>query len=300
MAENFKKTPVTLFLFVDGLGLGERDPSVNPIYSGRYPVLEKLLSEEAVAIDPRLDTPGLPQSATGQATILTGKNAAAVLGRHVEGFPGPTLKELIRAHNIFSALQARGYRSTFANAYHVPGVEAVHALRRQSVTTVAALEAFNGVRMIPDLLAGQAVYQDITREVFKTRGVDVPTVTPEEAAGHLLDIARQWDFTLFEYFQTDLMAHKGTATEINRVLDRLNRFVKVLLSHPAGKNGLFILTSDHGNIEDGTHRLHTQNPVPFVALGHGADFLRSRVGRLQDIAPALLSLYPARSGAQNS
>ena len=291
MDENHKKSPVTLFLFVDGLGLGVEDPAVNPVYSGRYPVLERLLKEKAIPIDPQLDTPGLPQSATGQTTILTGVNAARINGRHVEGYPGPALKALIRAQNIFSRLQSRGYRSTFANAYHLKDVAEVHALRRQSVTTVAALHAFNAVRMMDDLEAGRAVYQDITRAIIRQRGYAVPPTTPEEAAAHLMAVAGEHDFTLFEYFQTDLMAHKGTPEDIDRVLTTVNRFVDGLLSFTETDGHLFILTSDHGNIEDGTHRHHTDHPVPFVAIGSGADVLCDRITRLEDIAPALLALY---------
>jgi len=32
--------------------------------------------------------------------------------------------------------------------------------------------------------------------------------------------------------------------------------------------------------------------VPFLAIGSGADFLRKRITRLEDITPALLELYP--------
>lgn len=293
MVDSAKNAPQTLFLFVDGLGLGVHEPTINPVYSGRYPVLERLLKVDAVPIDPQLDTPGRPQSATGQATILTGVNAARVCGRHVEGYPGPALKEIIRAHNIFRTLQSRGYRSTFANAYHLNDVAEVHALRRQSVTTVAALQAFNAVRMMDDLRAGRAVYQDVTRDIIRQRGVDVPAVTPEEAAAHLISIAGDHDFTFFEYFQTDLMAHKGTPDDVDRVLSTINRFVAALLPYADEAGHLFIMTSDHGNIEDGTQRQHTQNPVPFIAKGQGAAALRDRIKRLEDITPALLDLYPS-------
>jgi hypothetical protein len=34
------------------------------------------------------------------------------------------------------------------------------------------------------------------------------------------------------------------------------------------------------------------NPVPLVAIGHGADALRRAVSSLEDVVPALLDLYP--------
>jgi len=186
----------------------------------------------------------------------------------------------------------RGYRCTFANAYHLSNVADVHALRRQSVTTVASLQAFNAVRTMDDLLAGKAVYQDITRDILRQRGFDMPPATPEEAAKHLMAIADEHEFTLFEYFQTDLMAHKGSPEDVDRVLTIVDRFMAALLPFADVAGHLFIFTSDHGNIEDGTHRQHTQNPVPFLAVGEGADYLRERVKRLEDITPAIMDLYP--------
>lgn len=285
--------PRTLLVFVDGLGLGPDDPAVNPVHSGACPTLERLL-REAVPVDARLGVPGLPQSATGQATLLTGVNAAALVGRHMEGLPGPRLKDLIRGQNVFSQLAARGYRATFANAYFTDDMEEVKQRRHQSVTTVAALQAFGAVRDTAKMLQNRAVYQDLTREFLKTRGYTGPTVAPRESAGHLLGIAEEHDFTLFEYFQTDLMAHKGRAEDAKRVLSQLDEFLSVLLPFSEQAGHLFALTSDHGNIEDMTTRVHTANPVPLVARGEEAEGLKRRVKSLTDFVPALLTLYPPR------
>lgn len=285
------KAPRTLLVFVDGLGLGSADPAVNPVHGGACPVLEGLLNE-AAPVDAGLGVPGLPQSATGQATLLTGVNAAALVGRHVEGLPGPRLKDLVREHNLFSQLGARGYGATFANAYFTDDVEEVKQRRRQSVTTVAALQAFGAVRDTAKMMQNRAVYQDLTREFLRARGYTGPTVAPRDAAEHLLAIAEEHDFTLFEYFQTDLMAHKGDANDVRRVLAQLDEFLSVLLPFAEGPGRLFVLTSDHGNLEDMTTRVHTQNPVPLVALGQGAGILKSKVRSLVDVVPALLGLYP--------
>jgi len=288
------QTPKTLLVFVDGLGLGPDDPSINPIHGGCCPVLERLLKEESVPIDARLGVPGLPQSATGQATLLTGCNAAEVMGRHVEGLPGPKLKELVRAKNVFSRLIERGYTCTFANAYFTDDMNEVRGRRHQSVTTVASLQAFGTVRDTAAMLDNRAVYQDLTRQFLRGRGYAGPDVTPQQSAEHLLAIAVEHDFTLFEYFQTDLMAHKGTLEDIRRVLTQLNEFLDVLLAWPKKSGHLLLLTSDHGNIEDSRTKLHTANPVPFVAVGDGADTLKANVKSLVDFIPALLGLYPHR------
>ena len=284
----------TLLVFVDGFGLGPADPSVNPIHGGACPVLERLLAEQSVPVDAGLGVPGLPQSATGQTALLTGCNAAEVMGRHVEGLPGPRLKTLVREKNVFSQLIERGYRCTFANAYFTDDMDEVRGRRHQSVTTVASLQALGAVRDTAAMLDNRAVYQDLTRRSLRSRGYTGPEVTLAEAAGHLLAIAAEHDFTLFEYFQTDLMAHKGTAEEVRRVLAQLNEFIEDLLEWPAAPGRLLLLISDHGNIEDSRTKLHTGNPVPLVAMGAGADRLKTKVKSLVDFVPALLELYPHR------
>ena len=287
--------PKALLVFVDGLGLGLEDPSVNPIHGGSCPVLERLLAEDSVPIDARLGVAGLPQSATGQATLLTGCNAAEVMGRHVEGLPGPKLKELVRDKNLFSRLIERGYTCTFANAYFTDDMNEVRSRRHQSVTTVASLQAFGAVRDTAAMLGNRAVYQDLTRQFLRDRGYTGPNVTPRESAEHLLAIAEEHDFTLFEYFQTDLMAHKGTPEDVRRVLTQLNEFLDVLLAWPKKPEHLLLLTSDHGNIEDSRTKLHTENPVPLMATGEGAGKLKRSVKSLTDFVPQLMELYPQRN-----
>lgn len=280
-------------IFVDGLGMGLDHPEINPVASGASPFLRELMLEFALPIDATLGVTGMPQSATGQASLFTGSNASALMGRHMEGVPGPALKKLVSADNLYRQLAARGYRSTFANAYWAHDTAEVSGMRRQSVSTVAALSGLGEVRTRSHLLKNQAVYQDITRELLIHRGYTGPLVMPEVAAEHLVAIAAEHDFTLFEYFQTDLMAHRGSEDDVRRVLDILDRFVAEVLGLWDEDGHLFVLTSDHGNVEDVRTRHHTMNPVPFVAIGQGGYYLRERVLSLPDFVPALLKLYPA-------
>lgn len=284
----------TLMLFVDGLGLGAARDSTNPIYSGVCPTLARLLDEHARPINALMDVAGIPQSATGQSTLLTGINAAERMGRHVEGLPGPELKALIREHNVLGALRKRGYAVTFANAYFTDDVEKVKARRHQSVTTVAALAGIGTVRDTRMLIRNEAVYQDLTRQALIERGYAGPMVTPREAGEHLLRIAEQHHFTLFEYFQTDRAGHFGARDKIEMVLRQFDEFLSVAVTFAERAGHIFLLTSDHGNIEDTSTTIHTSNPVPLVALGDGAEQHFRRVTRLDQVAPALLALYPTR------
>ena len=77
--------------------------------------------DAAVArVDACLGIAGRPQSATGQATLFTGVNAAAHLGQHLHGFPNAKLRQLLAAESVFCKVGAAGGRATFANAYPRP------------------------------------------------------------------------------------------------------------------------------------------------------------------------------------
>ncbi len=285
--------PQTIFLFIDGLGIGEDDPEVNPLLHGSCPTLVELIKKQAVPVDACLDMDGLPQSATGQTTLLTGVNGAKVIGRHKEGFPSDELKSVIRNQNLFDLLRMRGYRCTFANAYYLEGLTEEQMARRQSVTTVMTLHALGEVRQADAMARGEAVYNDLTRERLLARGYQGALITPEQAGDDLLGIAADHDLTLFEFFLTDLVAHKGSPEEVQEVLDRLDRFLSRVIRFAEEAGRLVVMCSDHGNIEDARTRTHTRNPVPLVALGEGADGLKQSVARLEDVVPALLALYPA-------
>ncbi len=267
------------------------DPAINPIYSGACPALCRLLEQHAVPVDAGMGVPGIPQSATGQTAIFTGTNAARHMGRHVEGFPGPALREIIRTHNLYDQLSALGLSCTFANAYYVSDMVEVESRKIQSVTTVAALKAFGRVRDKDMMLEGKAVYQDLTRASLRERGYEGPLRTPGQSGQDFLALARQYDFTLFEYFQTDRAGHKGTLEDVKRVLGLFDEFLEAVLPFAGEPGHLLVLTSDHGNIEDFGSRSHSLNPVPLVAIGEGSAFLKQRVKSLTDVTPALVELY---------
>ena len=279
--------------FVDGLGLGRDDPGVNPLSRGHAPTLARWLAEEAVPVDARLGVEGMPQSASGQAALYSGRNAPAETGRHKEGFPGPTLKALVRETNLFDLLQQRGYRCAFANAYYLKGPRAPWG-RKQSVTTVMTLQALGGVRTEAHLVTGDAVHNDLTNEHLVKRGWTGSLIRPSEAGRRLGVLAGRYDFTLYEYFLTDLVAHKGTPEEMKTILGQLDEALAAAAAHAEREGHLFLLISDHGNLEDATTRSHTLNPVPLVAFGSGAAHMKRRVKDLTDLVPALLELYPDR------
>lgn len=282
-----------LLLLVDGLGLGEPDADRNPMAVARTrwfrcfrthaPVTDGCA---VVPTDASLGVPGLPQSATGQTAMLTGLNAPLLAGRHVQGFCTPTLASILRTHSLFRRASLCGRRVGCANAF------TDSTLRRQrfpSVTTVALRSAGIRLRDLTDLARGEALYHDFTNRLLRARGYPVPLLSPEEAAQRLAAITEAHDLTYYEYIQTDLAGHAQNMDRAVNLLEGLDRFVSTVVELLDLSRHLFVLVSDHGNIEDLSSPSHTWNRVPTMAWGRGKEMFARQIQALTDIAPGLLA-----------
>ena len=279
-----------IYLFIDGVGL--REPAAdNPLNKEVCPTLWRLIEKHAKPIDACLGVEGLPQSATGQATMFTGVNCAAALGRHCEGFPGADLRKIIEDNNLFMELRRRDKRVRFADAYLVDSVEELAGRRFKSVTTVMALTAPESVSTTDDLMCDRALMQDLTRETIQDRYPDIPVVSPQRAAEHLFRIALNNDFTLYEFFQTDVSGHSMDYARACAVLRVYDRFLSALVRCTEAAGITLVMTADHGNIEAMGERGHTRNPVPFVAFGPGEGWIRDHVSSLQDVTPTIVEAF---------
>jgi 2,3-bisphosphoglycerate-independent phosphoglycerate mutase len=279
-----------LYIFIDGVGLRPAAPD-NPVHAGNCPALCQLIKEHAVPIDACLEVEGLPQSATGQTAMFTGTNAARQMGRHCEGFPGPTLRRIIHKTNLFIELTRKGQRCCFADAYMIDKISDLEHRRFKSVTTVMALTQPETILMRDDLLENQAVSHDITRTYLVDKGHDLPLVKPHQAAEHLIQVARANDFTLFEFFLTDLAGHSRNYQAACETLSMLDQFIEIVQALCKATNMLLIITSDHGNIENMGTKSHTRNPVPLVATGPGAEIITTNAYNLTQITPRILRVF---------
>ncbi|RQW05985.1 metalloenzyme, partial [candidate division KSB1 bacterium] len=180
-----------LVLFIDGLGCGIDDPTINPCCFSphffrhfRDDAPRQLAAGEYVTgLDANLDLPGLPQSATGQTALFTGVNAAKVLGRHLSGFPNQKLRDIIREHSILKWFAERGHKAAFLNAFHPPFFDynphdIIGHLSATSVTNLVAGLPFFG---LDDLKDGRALYQDISGDGLREKGFAAPITSPEKA-----------------------------------------------------------------------------------------------------------------------
>lgn len=281
-----------IFLFIDGVGLAEPS-SENPLNAEVCPTLWRLIERHAKPIDACLGVAGVPQSATGQATMFTGVNCAQAMGRHCEGFPGRELRQIVARDNLFLELKKRGKRVKFADAYLVNSADELANRRFKSVTTVMALTVPESVSTVGDLMNDDAVLQDLTRETIQDRYPDIPVIPPPRAAEHLFRLARANDLTLYEFFQTDVSGHAMDYARACAVLRTYDCFLAALVRCTEAAGLTLVMTADHGNIEALGERGHTRNPVPFVAFGPKEKFLRARVSSLSDVTPALLAAFDA-------
>jgi hypothetical protein len=283
---------MVLLVFVDGVGVGPRGPQ-NPLDGAGSTYFDNFAREPAVAphggsaalADACLGVEGLPQSATGQTTIITGVNAPALLGRHLSAFPGGSLRAVLRERSLFRRLGDAGLRVAHANV--APSSIARRRVRTVSAMTVAAEEAGLVPRTLEDVAAGRALHHDFTNESLIAYGLALPRLDPSEAGRRLARIAAETDFCAFEYFMTDAAGHARDATAARRHIAHLDAFLDAVLDATDLLRATVLLTSDHGNVEDLSTGSHTLNPVAVLAWGQSAGEIAPRIGSLADVAPTI-------------
>ena len=295
-----------LLVFVDGIGFGARGPQ-NPFFDTPLDVLGPLGAGTTksgddvamVAVDATLGHPGLPQSATGQATIFTGDDAIALSGGHVSGYPTAKLRALIEREGFLGRARAGGLQAAFLNAYdarrarHVEAVLAgtEKASRRHppSSSSVCALANGGSLSTFDDVRRGRAATFDLTGELLRAAGLDAPVVSIKQAAQHVAAGAAENDVALFEMFLTDSAGHAQDTEWARDEAVRTDRFLSELFAAVDAREQLVVVTSDHGNLEDLSVRTHTRAPVPLVAYGAGARDFVAGARSLRDVAPRLLA-----------
>lgn len=300
-----------LFLFLDGVGLGEDDPNINPFVTAKLPHLNALLGDQSMtaravpvaqsratlrAWDANLGTRGLPQSASGQATLLTGKNVPALIGEHYGPKPNPPIADILRGETVFTLLKEKGYTTALLAAYPPGYFQVIESGRRMfSAIPMAASNA--GVRLMTkeDLYAGRALSAEFTGQGWREHlgFADTPLLEPHEAGKLLAKLAGEYDFSFFEFWLSDYAGHKQEMEQAVQILENFDGVLGGLLDAWQDEEGLVLITSDHGNLEDLSTRKHTANPVPGLVIG-GSDLRARFIEGVEDLAgvtPAILRMF---------
>lgn len=297
-----------LFVFVDGVGLGDDDASYNALVAARLPALSALLDGRAltrdatpwhgeqaslVGLDALLGVAGTPQSGTGQSALLTGRNTARLHGRHFGPWVPTTLRELVRNESVLAVAKAARRSVAFANAYPEeltadPGAAvARRSLFLRAGPPLAALGAGIRVRGTPELRHGDAVASEITNDAWRERlgRVELPVIDAATAGRNLARIASQHDLTLFAHYSTDYAGHERNLAHAIAAIERVDAFLGGILERL--DDTLLVVASDHGNLEDARHG-HTLNPAICLVVGAGHAEVARGLDDLTGLAPVML------------
>lgn len=295
-----------LFIFLDGIGLGENNQETNPFARTRMPHLNDLLEGRSLlkksapfhgerasllAVDPAVGVSGLPQSASGQAILLTGINIPAEIGYHYGPKPNPEVAAYLKEATLFSRFVKEGKKAALLNAYpprYFHGIDS--GKRLYSSIPLAVTNAGLPLFRHDDLFAGRALSADFTGDGWRTMlGFhEAPVMDAPNAGRKLGSLAKEYDFALFEYWASDYAGHKQ---QMDHAIDLMEAFDQVLggLTELWDDDGLILVTSDHGNMEDISTRRHTGADVPALVIGNKTAREKFTRGMkdLTDIAPAI-------------
>jgi len=288
-----------LFIFLDGVGLGEDSPDRNPFAYVNTPILDHLLSGRKllakntpffpryctlISIDAQMGIEGLPQSATGQATLLTGINFPKILGYHYGPKSNQFISDFFKSNgkvnfneaienkpgSIFLYLKNSGKSASLLNAYPPSYFVNINSRKRNhSVIPLAATTA--GIRLFDqnDLFMGKAISADFTGHGWQDHLNlhETPIIKPEKAGSILASLAKNYHFSMFEFWETDIVGHKQNFVYAINVLRKLDQVLEGLLNNWDFDNNGILITSDHGNMEDLSTRRHTTNQVSAIFIG---------------------------------
>lgn len=299
-----------LFIFLDGIGLGENDPEINPFARAKMPNLNRMLDGRSLlkdaapfhgeratllAIDPSVGVSGLPQSATGQGILMTGINIPAELGYHYGPKPNPEVAAFLGDGTLFSKFTNAGKKSALLNAYPPRYFDGIDSGKRlYSSIPLAVTKAGLGLFRHEDLFAGRALSADFTGAGWRTMlGFPAaPTLDAYHAGRKLVTLANEYNFSLFEYWASDYAGHKQQMENAVELMETFDGVLGGLLDEINEDELLVLVTSDHGNMEDLSTRKHTDANVPALIIGNKSareEFARD-MEDLTDIAPAIWKL----------
>jgi 2,3-bisphosphoglycerate-independent phosphoglycerate mutase len=292
--------------FMDGVGMGTADPESNPFIRARLPHLTALFGEKwylrpdaggigrttterasLVPTDPNMNISGRPQSATGQATILTGQNVPQLVGEHYGPKPNQAVADLVQSGNLFQEVVQAGGTAALITPYPQGYFDAIDSGKRLlSSVPLAATSAGLRLMTADELRAGKAVSPGFTGEAWHNHlgYTDIPILSLEEAGRQIGSIARDYTFSFFEHWPSDRSGHRGSLDQAVEHLEVIDEVLGSLIASWDGERGLLIVTSDHGNIEEKEHRRHSRNPVPTILVGGDHAALGKMIHDLADIA----------------
>ena len=301
-----------VFVFWDGVGLGTR--ADNPFQAAEMPFLDALLEGQrplaaspvvmagqagAYGVDACLGVEGRPQSATGQAALVSGRNVPRLLGEHYGPKPNAAIRALLDQENLFAVLVKAGLRVASANAYPPPYFKGIRSGRRLlSAIPYALQQAGLPLGSVETYKRGQAISGAMTGRDWREHlgMVDVPVYTPRAAGAVVGRRSQEVDFLFYEHWVTDILGHRHQFAEAVKHFTNLDLFLHGLTEGVDLTQTLILVGSDHGNVEDCSHGRHTLHPALGMAWGAGFEWAMERVQDLTSYRPLIEELLLPRQG----
>jgi 2,3-bisphosphoglycerate-independent phosphoglycerate mutase len=149
----------------------------------------------------------------------------------------------------------------------------------------------------------EAPFPNETRLLIKSPQVSTYDLQPEMSAPELTKSlvqaieANRYDVIICNYANADMVGHTGDFKACVLAIECLDSAMKTVWEALNKVGGQLLITADHGNAEclfdDETHQphtAHTNEPVPFVYVGHKHYKTTTSLGSLIDVAPTVLTL----------
>jgi len=141
-----------------------------------------------------------------------------------------------------------------------------------------------------------------SRILVKSPSVATYDLKPEMSSNEVGEKLREainsekFDFIIVNYANPDMVGHSGMLDPSIAACEAIDAQLGLLEKVILEKNGMMLISADHGNIEcmldhnHQPHTSHTTNPVPFILIGKNTAGLTLENGALNDIAPTILHL----------
>ncbi len=124
-----------------------------------------------------------------------------------------------------------------------------------------------------------------------------PEMSAVEVTDKVVDAIKsdKYDCIILNYANPDMVGHTGNLEAAIKAIETIDECVARVVTAIEEKNGIIIMTADHGNAEQmidyktgEPHTAHTTNVVPLVLIG--VEGVQLKAGKLADLAPTMLDL----------
>lgn len=211
--------------------------------------------------------------------------------------------------NFSTALALTEYSEKLNEFYQIlfPSIDVKNSLpeilEKENLTQLRIAETEKYAHVTFFFSAGrEAEFKGEERILVKSPAVATYDLKPEmsalEVGENLLKAIKsdKFDFIIVNYANCDMVGHSGMLEPSIKACEAIDNQLGMLEKAILEKDGLMLISADHGNIEcmiDEDHNpntAHSTNPVPFILIGKDVENIKLKNGRLSDIAPTILHL----------